>query len=120
MATTTEGTRRIELPERPIEVHEMPGLAAEAVGAPDAEYLQPQRPWLRYLGVGLMAGAVGLAFGIGLGPVVLQPVDPVAGYETSLRLEHLAQAPVLSGFAATTSLQMEHLAQTPGGFPIEG
>lgn len=98
----------------------MPGLAAEAVGAPEAEYLRPERPWLRYLGVGLMAGAVGLAVGVGLGTVVLRPVDPIAAYETSVRLEHLAQAPVVSGFAATTSLGMEHLAQTPGGFPVEG
>jgi hypothetical protein len=134
MATTTEGarveelehtledglagTRRIKLPDRPIELHEMPGLTAEAVGAPEAEYIAPRRPWLRFLGVGLAAGAVGLAAGIGLGLTVLAPTEPLADYATSLRMEHLAQAPLTGGFAATRSLAMEHLAQTPGGFPV--
>jgi hypothetical protein len=131
------GARRIELPDRPIELHEMPTLATEAVGAPEAEYIAARRPWLRYLGVGLAAGVVGLAAGAGLGLTVLAPTEPLADYATSLRLEHLAQAPLTSGFGAATSLQMEHLAQapvtyaattslanehlaqTPGGFPVE-
>lgn len=118
MTTTKEGAAgRIELPDRPIEVHEMPGLAAEAVGAPQAEYIRPKRPWLRYLGVGLAAGLVGVAAGIGLGMTALAPTDPLADYATSLRLEHLAQTPVTSGAGMATSLAMEHIAQTPGGFP---
>jgi hypothetical protein len=130
------GTQRIELPDRPIELHEMPTLATEAVGAPPVEYIAARRPWLRYLGVGLAAGAVGLAVGAGLGLTVLAPTEPLADYATSLRLEHLAQTPLTSGFAAATSLQQEHLAQapvtysassslagehlaqTPGGFPL--
>jgi hypothetical protein len=106
-------TRRVELPERPIELHEMPTLTGDAVGAPEVEYLPPQRPWLRYLGVGVVAGAVGLAIGIGLGPVVLTPTDTLAAYATSLRLEHLAQAPITSGWGFSTSLPGEKIAQVP-------
>jgi hypothetical protein len=118
MATTEKEIRRVELPERPIALDEMPSLAPEAVGAPAAEYITPRRPWLRYLGVGLAAGVVGLAAGVGLGMTAFAPTDPLADYATSLRLEHLAQAPVTSGFGAVTSLAQEHLALTPGGFPL--
>jgi len=121
MATTQE-SRRVELPERPIGLHEMPSLAPEAVGAPEAEYLTPpaapRRPWLRYLGVGLAAGVVGLAAGVGLGMTVLAPTEPLADYATSVRLEHLAQAPLTSGFGAATSLAQEHLAQAPVGVAL--
>ena len=107
---------KITLPERPIELHEMPDLTKEA---PEVEYGQPRRTWLRYLAVGVTVGAVG----IGAGLLITNWMDtgPEFSNAYSLEREHLAQAP--GGFAAVPgtfsnaySLEREHLAQAPGGF----
>jgi len=107
---------KIALPDRPIELHEMPDLTRHA---PEVEYGQPRRTWLRYLAVGVTVGAVG----IGAGLLITNWMDtgPEFTNDYSLAREHLAQAP--GGFAAVPgtftneySLAREHLAQAPGGF----
>lgn len=112
----------ITAPEQRVELHEMPDLTKEA---PEVEYGQPKRSWLRYLAVGVTVGAVA----VGGGLLISSTVGPDAGFtygsEYSMAREHLAQTP--GGFPLVTAagavvpgsmkLEMEHIAQTPGGFP---
>jgi len=122
MATTAEktpittvtppGARTIELPDREIQLHEMPDLTKTA---PEVEYAttQPRRSWLRYLGVGVVTAAV--AVGAGLGINAWMNARTPAVYEDYFAQPYVRpDAPV--GFTADYSLAREHLAQAPGGF----
>lgn len=102
----------VTAPEQRVELHEMPDLSKEA---PEVEYGQPKRSWLRYLAVGVAVGAVAVGGGLAISALTDTDAGFQYGNEYSLAREHLAQAPI--GFPMTTSLRMEHLAQTPGGFP---
>ncbi len=113
---------RIALPDRKIELHEMPDITKEA---PEVEYGQPKRTWLRVLAVGLAGATIGVAAGVGIGAAVFGPTESTTqvlftnGY--SAPREHLAQAPggfgsTLAGYPSTYSAAREHLAQAPGGF----
>jgi hypothetical protein len=110
-------------PEQRVPLHEMPDLSTHA---PEVEYGQPRRSWLRYLAVGVTVGAVAVGAGVVISTLGADDVAPTYGSEYSLAREHLAQSP--GGFPfiqpnGTTwssmerSLEMEHIAQTPGGFP---
>lgn len=110
-------------PEQQVALHEMPDLSTHA---PDVDYGQPRRSWLRYLAVGAAVGAVAVGAGLVASTVGTDDGTPTFGNEYSLAREHLAQTP--GGFPfiqpnGTTwvsmerSLEMEHIAQTPGGFP---
>jgi len=128
MATTAEktpittvtppGARTIELPDREIQLHEMPDLTKTA---PEVEYAtrQPQRSWLRYLAVGVVTAAVAVGAGLGINAWMNARTPAQVGFsdEYSLAREHLAQAP--SGFSDEYSLAREHLAQAPSGFSDE-
>lgn len=104
-----------------VALHEMPDLSKEA---PEVEYGQPRRSWLRYVAVGVAVGAVAVAGGLVISAVTGTTPSTYSS-EYSLGREHLAQAP--GGFATyiapdgtvpyPRSLEMEHIAQTPGGFP---
>jgi hypothetical protein len=124
----------ITAPEQRVGLHEMPDLTKEA---PEVEYGQPKRSWLRYLAVGVTVGAVAVGGGLLISSMIGTDAGITYDNEYSLVREHLAQAP--GGFPATTlelyggqpyvrpdaptgfpsalGLEMEHLAQTPGGFP---
>ena len=111
--------------ERKIELHEMPDLTKEA---PDVEYGQPKRSWVRYLAIGVTVGAVAVGGGLALNAVVGTDTATEFTNEYSLAREHLAQTPsgfpVIGvggtvGYPSDYSLAREHVAQTPGGFPAE-
>ena len=111
----------ITQPDKKVALHEMPDLSKEA---PEVEYGQPRRSWLRYVAVGATVGAVAVAGGLIISAVTGTQA-PTYTYDYSVAREHLAQTP--GGFPAYVapdgtvpfprSLEMEHLAQTPGGFP---
>ncbi len=121
-------------PEQRVELHEMPDLTKEA---PEVEYGQPKRSWLRYLAVGVTVGAVAVGGGLLISSTIGTDAGFTYGSEYSMAREHLAQAPggfpattlelyggqpymrpdAPTGFSSTLGLEMEHLAQTPGGFP---
>jgi len=124
----------ITAPEQRVELHEMPDLTKEA---PEVEYEQPRRSWLRYLAVGVTVGAVAVGGGLLISSMVGTDAGFTYGSEYSLAREHLAQTPggfpattlelyggqpyvrpdAPTGFSSALGLEMEHLAQTPGGFP---
>lgn len=112
--------------ERKVELHEMPDLTKEA---PEVEYGQPKRSWLRYLAIGVTVGAVAVGGGLALSALVGTDTATEVTNEYSLAREHLAQTPSgypLIGadgtvtFSDSYGLAREHLAQTPGGFPVIG
>jgi hypothetical protein len=140
--------RRIELPDREIELHEMPDITKLT---PEVEYARPEarRMWLWYVAAGavaVLALGIGLWFGLTAPPSAyelygdqpyLRPDAPVAlTADYSLAREHVAQTP--GGFPTSVyelyggqpyvrpdspvgtayGLGREHLAQTPGGFPF--
>lgn len=109
--------------EERVQLHEMPDLTKEA---PEVEYGQSRRSWLRYLAVGVTVGAVAVGGGLVISTLGDGDVAPQYGNEYSMAREHLARTP--GGFpfiqpdgtawpTMTRSLEMEHLARTPGGFP---
>lgn len=113
----------ITAPEQRVELHEMPDLTKEA---PEVEYGQPKRSWLRYLAVGVTVGAVAVGGGLIIGTLGGTDVAPQYANGYSLAREHLAQTPGgfptiqldgTVGYGNDYALAREHLAQTPGGFP---
>jgi hypothetical protein len=111
-------------PHKKVALHEMPDLSKEA---PEVEYGQPKRSWLRYVAVGVAVGAVAVAGGLVISAVTGTGTGlDIAAFDYSLGREHLAQTP--GGFPTYVapdgtvpyprSLDMEHLAQAPGGFPV--
>ncbi|MGA7690389.1 MAG: hypothetical protein WCA29_14290 [Jiangellales bacterium] len=120
-------------PQQRVELHEMPDLTKEA---PEVEYGQPKRSWLRYLAVGVTVGAVAVGGGLLISSMLSTDAGFTYGSEYSLAREHLAQAPggfpattlelyggqpymrpdAPTGFSSALGLEMEHLAQAPGGF----
>jgi hypothetical protein len=112
----------ITAPEQRVGLHEMPDLTKEA---PEVEYGQPKRSWLRYLAVGVTVGAVAVGGGLLISSMIGTDAGITYDNEYSLAREHLAQTPgglpiiTAAGNVVTSSikLEMEHLAQTPGGFP---
>ena len=109
-------------PEQRVELHEMPDLTKEA---PEVEYGQPKRSWLRYLAVGVTVGAVAVGGGLLISSTIGTDAGFTYGSEYSMAREHLAQTPggfplvtaAAQSYRAASTLEMEHLAQTPGGFP---
>lgn len=102
--------RGVTVPDRPIELHEMPDVTRLA---PEVEYARPQprRTWMWYLAAGVVA-VLGLAIGLWSGLTAPPTVYETYGGQPYLRPD----APVAA--TATYSLAREHLAQTPGGFPV--
>jgi hypothetical protein len=113
-------------------IFEQPSVRVEPSPVPVAPApVKAERRWVRYLAVGLLSGAVGLAAGFGLGyasrndEVASLTAQAGAGttatatYDYSIAREHLAQAP--GGWAGWLadydySSLREHLAQAPGGW----
>lgn len=82
-------------PDKRVGLHEMPDITKEA---PEVEYEQPKRSWLRYLAVGVTVGAVAIGAGLVISSVVTETAPE---------------------YTSAYSLAREHLAQTPGGFPVQ-
>jgi hypothetical protein len=106
---------------------EHPEVPLVVVGEPPKA--TTQRTWPKYVGVALIAGAIGLGTGYAAGLAVestgfaaldglTDAIVAAAPADTSLALEHLAQAP--NGYAtADYSLANEHLAQGPAAATYE-
>lgn len=110
-------------------IFEQPSVRVEPAPTPVAPApVKAERRWVRYLAVGLLSGAVGLAAGFGLGYAsrndevasLTAQAGPgttaTASYDYSVAREHLAQAPGgWVGWLADfdDSLAREHLAQQP-------
>ncbi len=113
-------------------IFEQPSVRVEPSPAPVAPVpAKAERRWVRYLVVGLLSAAVGLAAGFGLGyasrndevaslKAQAAPVTAAAAvYDYSLAREHLAQVPGgWSGWLADYeySAVREHAAQNPAGW----
>jgi hypothetical protein len=123
---------------------EHPEVPLVVVGEPPKA--TARRNWPKYVGVALIAGAIGLGTGYAAGLAMessgyaaldglTDAIVAAAPADTSLALEHLAQAP--NGYATadyslanehlaqapeaatySTSLAQEHLAQAPAGYDV--
>ena len=89
-----------------VELHEMPDLTKEA---PEVEYGQPKRSWLRYLAVGVTVGAVAVGGGLLISSTLSTDVGFTYGSEYSMAREHLARTP--GGFPATPARRDGRLPQ---------
>jgi len=111
----------LEQHEAWVPTFEHPEVPLMVVGEPPKA--TTTRTWPKYVGVALIAGAIGLGTGYAAGLAtestgfaaldgLTDAIVAAAPADTSLALEHLAQAP--NGYAtADYSLANEHLAQAP-------